>query len=241
MSPEQARGDLNRLGPQSDVYSLGATLYCLLTGKPPFEGTDIGGILRAVEEGSFSRPTQIDSTLDKALEAVCLKAMATEPADRYPTPRALADDLERWMADELVSAWAEPWSRTLLRWLTRHRTGVTGAAAALLAGVFGLSAVLAVQTTANARLSDALTRETAANSRVTAANAELTAASAVIEQAGRQAEARRVEADAQRNRAEASYALARKAVDESFTQVSESTLLDVPGLRRCAAACSSQP
>ena len=53
MSPEQARGELYRQGPRSDVYSLGATLYCLLTGKPPFEGDDIGEVLRAVQEGHF--------------------------------------------------------------------------------------------------------------------------------------------------------------------------------------------
>ena len=108
MSPEQARGELERLGPRSDVYSLGATLYCLLTGKPPFEDEDIGVIFRAVQEGQFPRPSQHDPALDKALEAVCLKAMATEPEDRYPTPKALADDLERWMADEPVTAWREP-------------------------------------------------------------------------------------------------------------------------------------
>jgi serine/threonine protein kinase/tetratricopeptide (TPR) repeat protein len=231
MSPEQASGDLDRLGPRSDVYSLGATLYCLLTAKPPFEGNDIGEVLRRAERCEFAPPRRIDTSIDKALEAVCLKAMTREPELRYPSCRALAEDVERWMADEPVSAWVEPRSRTLLRWLTRHRTGVTGAAATLLAGLFGLSAVLAVQTTAKARLSDALYREMAANSRVTAANAELTAASAAIKQSGDRAEARRVEAEAQRERAEASYALARKAVDESFTQVSESTLLDVPGLR----------
>jgi serine/threonine-protein kinase len=145
MSPEQARGDLNRLGPRSDVYSLGATLYCLLTGKSPFEGEDVGAILTAVQEGRFPRPSQLDPSHDKALEAVCLKAMTTQSEDRYATPRALADDLDRWMADEPVTAWREPWTRKLLRWVTRNRTGVTGAAAAVLAGVVGLCAVLAVQ------------------------------------------------------------------------------------------------
>ena len=154
MSPEQACGDLDRLGPRSDVYSLGATLYCLLTGKPPFEGEDVGEILRKVQRGDFVPPRQLDPSLDKALEAVCLKAMANKPGDRYPSCRALAEDIERWMADEPVSAWAEPWTRKLLRWLTRHRTGVTGAAAAVLAGVVGLSAVLAVQARANLALAD---------------------------------------------------------------------------------------
>ncbi len=83
MSPEQARGELDRLGPRSDVYSLGATLYCLLTGRPPFEGDDIGEVLRKVQRGDFPPPRQLDPTIDRALEAVCLKAMATEPEDRY--------------------------------------------------------------------------------------------------------------------------------------------------------------
>jgi hypothetical protein len=74
--------------------------------------------------------------------------MATKPEGRYTSCRELAEDIERWLADEVVSAWEEPWTRTLLRWLTRHRTGVTGAAAAVLAGVVGLVAVLAVQTQA---------------------------------------------------------------------------------------------
>ena len=84
MSPEQARGELDRLGPRSDVYSLGATLYCLLTGKPPFEGDDIGEILRKVQRGEFPPPRQLDPSIDTALEAVCLKAMAIEA--RGPLP-----------------------------------------------------------------------------------------------------------------------------------------------------------
>ena len=168
MSPEQACGDLDRLGPRSDVYSLGATLYCLLTGKPPFEGEDVGEILRKVQRGDFVPPRQLESSLDAALEAVCLKAMANQPGDRYTSCRALADDVERWMADEPVSAWAEPWTRNLLRWLTRHRTGVTGAAAAVLAGVIGLSAVLAVQARANLALAERNTALAAANAKIEA-------------------------------------------------------------------------
>ena len=152
MSPEQAAGDLDRLGPRSDVYSLGATLYCLLTGKPPFEGDDLGAVLRAVQKGDFPPPRPVDPSIDRALEAVCLKAMALKPEDRYATRRALADDVERWAADEPVSAWREPWTRTLVRWLTRHRTGVTAAGAALLVALAGLAAVLGVEARANGQL-----------------------------------------------------------------------------------------
>ena len=91
MSPEQAGGDLDRLGPRSDVYSLGATLYCLLTGKPPFEGDDIGSILRRVRAGDFRAPREVDPSLDKALDAVCRKRwrrsrrIATPVAGLWPT------------------------------------------------------------------------------------------------------------------------------------------------------------
>ena len=139
-------------------------------------------MLRAVQRGEFTPPRQLDPSIDKALEAVCLKAMA-HSSRRTATrrPQALAEDVERWMADEPVSAWREPVSRRLLRWLTRHRTGVTGAAAAVLAGVVGLSAVLAVQTRANAQLSASLSRETAANRALAKANNELTHSKAAVQ------------------------------------------------------------
>ena len=152
MSPEQAAGELDRLSPRSDVYSLGATLYCLLAGKVPFECDDIGKLLRRVQKGEFAPPRALDPALDGALEAVCLKAMAAKPEDRYGSCRALADDIERWMADEPVTAWTEPWTRTLLRWLTRHRIGVTAAAAAGLVALVGLAAVAATQARGRAML-----------------------------------------------------------------------------------------
>jgi serine/threonine-protein kinase len=143
MSPEQAEGDLEHLGPRSDVYSLGSTLYCLLTGKPPFEG-EIADVIRGVQRGAFRPPREVEPSIDRALEAVCLKAMGLKPADRYATPRALAEDIERWMADERVLAWREPWTRPLMRWLTRNRTGVTAAGAAMLMALAGLIAVSGV-------------------------------------------------------------------------------------------------
>ena len=109
MPPEQAAGRLDQLGPASDVYSLGATLYCLLTGKVPFEGGDVGAILQRVQRGDFPRLRQVQRDVPPGLEAICLKAMALGPVDRYATPRALAGDVEKWLADEPVSARREPW------------------------------------------------------------------------------------------------------------------------------------
>jgi serine/threonine protein kinase len=172
MSPEQAAGAIDLLGPRSDVYSLGATLYHLLTGRPPFQG-DVGSVLRGVVSGDVATPRRLDPSIDKAMEAVCLKAMALDPADRYPSAKALSDDIERWLADEPVTAWREPFSRRARRWMKRHRTAVTAAAASLLVALAGLASVLAVQTKARADLSVKNGELTRANGRYEAANAEL--------------------------------------------------------------------
>jgi len=169
MSPEQAAGRLDELGPSSDVYSLGAMLYNLLAGRPPFVDAEREDLLQKVRAGEFPSPRQVNKTVPPALEAVCLKSMAREPAGRYPSPKALADEIEHWLADEPVSAWREPFSIRARRWMRRHRTAMTGGTAAVLAGLIGLGAVAAVQTQSNrelkqayGRVSDALAAETKA-------------------------------------------------------------------------------
>jgi WD40 repeat protein/serine/threonine protein kinase len=162
MSPEQAAGRLDELGPASDVYSLGATLYCLLTVKPPFEGTDAGEILRKVQKGDFPPPRTVDSRVPAPLEAICLKAMALKPLERYPSPRALADDIEHWLADEPVSAWPEPWSARVRRWAGKHRALVTSTAAAFGVALVTAAVGLVLLAAANERERDARNKETLA-------------------------------------------------------------------------------
>jgi eukaryotic-like serine/threonine-protein kinase len=168
MSPEQAVGDLDQLGPRSDVYSLGSTLFSLLTGKPPYHGEDVFEVLRKVQRGEFAPPRKLDPALDKSLEAVCLKAMALNPEDRYSSCRALAEDVERWMADEPVAAYREPLARRARRWARRNRTAVTSAAVALVAGLVGLSAIAAVQARANVALADKNAALGTANAKIEA-------------------------------------------------------------------------
>jgi serine/threonine-protein kinase len=195
MSPEQATGALEELGPASDVYSLGATLYYVLTGRAPFDGNDAGEVLRQVQRGALTPPRQVVPDVPRPLEAVCLKAMAMRPAERYPTPRALVDDLERWLAEEPVSAWPEPWRDRARRWMRRHRTLVASASALVFTGVVALAVATFLVSREKVRAEN---------------NFQI--------------------AERQRLRAEANYRLALRAVDEYFTKVSESKLLDVPTL-----------
>jgi WD40 repeat protein/serine/threonine protein kinase len=159
MSPEQATGRLDLLGQASDIYSLGATLYTLLTGRPPVEGKDTADILRKAQRGEWLPPRRVKAEVPAALEAVCRKAMALRPAQRYATALELAGEMDRWLADEPVSAYAEPWRMRSRRWLRRHRTLVSTALAALVVALVGATTGLVLVN--DARDHEAVARKTA--------------------------------------------------------------------------------
>jgi serine/threonine-protein kinase len=138
-SPEQAAGRLDLLGPASDIYSLGATLYSVLTGRAPFEGSDKGQVLRQVGRGAWRPALHLKKGTPAALDAICRKAMSLQPQDRYGSALALAADLEHWLADEPTAAYRDPPLTRLRRWGRRHRTVVATAVALLLTAVAGLA------------------------------------------------------------------------------------------------------
>jgi eukaryotic-like serine/threonine-protein kinase len=155
MSPEQAAGKLEQLGPASDVYSLGATLYHLLCGMPPFrkDHEEAGEILQRVERGEFPRPRSVAPDVPAALEAICLKAMALKAIDRYPTARALADDLEHWLADEPLMAAPDSLSDRLGRLARKHRGYVrAGALSVIVVAIVSTVASILINKSRNAAL-----------------------------------------------------------------------------------------
>jgi tRNA A-37 threonylcarbamoyl transferase component Bud32 len=182
MSPEQAKGLVNVLGPAADIYSLGATLYHILTGRAAFSDIDRDALVGSVQMGRFTHPRTVKRDVPRALEAICLKAMSKEPEDRYASARAMGEDVDRFLADEPVRALNEGVLAKLARWTRKHRAAVGGVVATLtaIAGLLSIGLVL-----------------------LNAAN----------------------------QRAEHNFEMARKAIREYYTTVSEDELLDAPGMQ----------
>jgi serine/threonine-protein kinase len=232
MSPEQAAGRLDDMGPASDVYSLGATLFYLLTGKAPIDEQEVGAVLQKVQRGEITRPRQTNAKVAPALEAICLKAMSLKPADRYASPRALASDIDNWMADEPVTAWPEPWTVRARRWVGRHRTLVTSAASTVVVALVGLALATVLLTAANER--ERVERAKAVEARIYAESQEVEARKQKEKavEARIYAESQEVEAKKQKAKAEANFRYARDAVDRYHTEVSEDVLLNQPGMEQ---------
>jgi serine/threonine-protein kinase len=172
MSPEQAVGRWDVVGPASDVYGLGATLYCLLTGRSPVRGDGWSEVQQKIQRGDYPPPREVRPGVPPALEAVCRKAMALEPAARYSTALELADDVERWLADEPVGVWREPLAVRARRWVKRHRVLVSGLAAALVVGLVSLAVAAGLLREKNRDLEAANTAERRAKDDAVTARGE---------------------------------------------------------------------
>ena len=143
MPPEQARGDQEAIDRRADVYSLGATLYEMLVGRPPFRGPS-PQVIYQVLRAEPVRPRRLRPELDRDLETICLRCLEKDPQARYGTAQALADDLGRWLAGAPIEARPPGPLERLTKWSRRNPAlaGVSGAALLLVLLVGGASAVL---------------------------------------------------------------------------------------------------
>jgi serine/threonine protein kinase/Flp pilus assembly protein TadD len=158
MSPEQALAQPAGVDHRADVYSLGATLYEMLTLEPAFAGPDRQGLLRQIAFDDPRPPRRVNPAVPAELETVVLKAMAKAPAERYATAQEFADDLRRFLEDRPVRARRPSWPERARKWARRHRPAVWSAAAALLVTLAVLAGsvgwVLRDRSTRQARAAD---------------------------------------------------------------------------------------
>jgi serine/threonine protein kinase len=141
MAPEQAAGEVDKVGPRADIYALGATLFVILTGKAPVSGKTTAEVLDRVRRGAYEPATAVSAECPKPLDAIARKAMSLRPEDRYATALELAADVERWLSDEPVSCYRDPLLARLARWGRRHPARVATGASLLLAGAVAAGVV----------------------------------------------------------------------------------------------------
>ncbi|HZN02216.1 MAG TPA: serine/threonine-protein kinase [Candidatus Polarisedimenticolia bacterium] len=137
MAPEQARGDLDQVGPRTDVYALGAILYYLLSGRPPFPAGPAESVLRQVREESPADLRRLDASIPKRLAAIVRRAMAKDPGARYAAASDLSADVLRHLDGLAVAAYPESFLERGLRVLSRTRT-----LAALIAAYIAMRLIL---------------------------------------------------------------------------------------------------
>jgi serine/threonine protein kinase len=213
-SPEQLSLHNTVVSPSADVYSLGTILYSLLTGRPPFSAAESSSpeqLVERVAAGRFPPPRTLNPQVPQALEAICLRAMQTDPQQRYSSASALAIELECFLADEPVQAWVEPLTAKVRRWLLRHKTIAAVSIGALLISIPAL--ILLVMRQAD------YTR--AMESR----QSQLTTALEDNKRQQQRTQAARAHAEEQRQRAESREQMAIDAVDKFRSAIADEPLL----------------
>ncbi len=210
MAPERFQG---HSGAQGDLYSLGLTLYELLTQRAAHEETDRNKLIKQVTSVEPPRPRKISSAIPRDLETIVLKAIDREPARRYATAGAMAEDLRSYLDDKPIRARQVSSPERLWRWCRRNPAvaSLTAAILVLLVGIAVASSLMALRFQSMAKKESQLR--------------------AVADKARENEEQARLQAERQKELAEQSFHQTLQAVDDSLTRISESKLLNVPGLQ----------
>ncbi len=201
MSPEQALGTAGVIDHRVDIYSLGVTLYELLTLVPAFDGEDRHDLIRRLAESDPRPPRAIDKDIPRELETIVLKAIAKSPSDRYASAREFSEDLQRFLDDRPIQARRPTLVDRLAKWARRHRAATLSAGVILIVAMIALTTTTAFVAREHANTKAALQREREANER---------------------------ERDRARE-AEDHYRRTRRAVD-LFVELSDEGMLDFPPL-----------
>jgi eukaryotic-like serine/threonine-protein kinase len=198
MAPEQIR-DSARVTELADIWSMGATLYHSLIGRPPFQAASAMDTMRQVLDHEPIAPRQLNPAVDRDLETICVKCLQEQPAQRYASAQALLDDLNAYLDGRPISARPVGTLERVWRWCHRNPRPATLAAIAVAGVLLAFAGLVIGYRTAN----DALEQSAASLTRVRAAQEE----------------------------SAASHELARHTVDDLFTEVSETVLLNKPGMQ----------